>query len=162
LHQCAHGARPLREPRHAVNHVHYQVEAIEIVEHHHVERRGGGPFLVFDLVQYASAPGIDPHSVITRYHSKAIPTSADCSGQNFTRFKSADADRAIDAAGSSLDPDKRRAAYALALGLVNSAYVIIWLYDRFDIDARSAALRGWQPNTWQRFTWNTEDWWMKA
>ena len=116
----------------------------------------------FDLVQYASAPGIDPHSVIaTRYHSTAIPTAADCAGSNFTRFKNADADRAIEEAAATLDPDRRRSAYARALRLLNSAYVVIWLYDRYDIDARSARLHGWQPNTWQRFTWNTEDWFLK-
>lgn len=115
----------------------------------------------FDLVQYASAPGIDPQSIVaTRYHSMGIPTAADCSGQNFTRFKSADADRAIEEAGTTLDQERRKAAYARALRGLNDAYVIIWLYDRYDIDARTTALRGWQPNTWQRFTWNAEDWWL--
>lgn len=116
----------------------------------------------FDLVQYASSPGLDPHSVIAaRYHSKAIPTAADCAGQNFTRFKSADADRSIEEAAATLDLDQRKAAYARALRLLNGAYVIIWLYDRYDLDARRVELRGWQPNTWQRFTWNIEDWFLK-
>ena len=116
----------------------------------------------FDLVQYASSPGLDPHSVIAaRYHSKAIPTAADCAGQNFTRFKSADADRSIEEAAATLDLDQRKAAYARALRLLNGAYVIIWLYDRYDLDARRVELRGWQPNTWQRFTWNAEDWFLK-
>jgi peptide/nickel transport system substrate-binding protein len=116
----------------------------------------------FDLVQYASSPGIDPHTtVFTRYHSKNIPTQANCSGQNYTRVKNADMDKAIEEAGSTLDLEKRKAAYAKALKLLNDQVVIIWLYDRADIDARQDALRGWQANTWQRFTWNIQDWFLK-
>lgn len=116
----------------------------------------------FDLVMYASTPSIDPHSTIaTRYATKQIPTKADCSGQNYTRFKNADADKAIEEAGSTLDLEKRKAAYATAMKLLNDAYVIIWLYDRANIDARANALQGWQPNVWRRFTWNTQDWWLK-
>lgn len=116
----------------------------------------------FDLVQYASSPGIDPHTtVFTRYHSKNIPTQANCSGQNYTRVKNADMDKAIEDAGATLDLEKRKASYAKALKILNEQYVIIWLYDRADIDGRQDALRGWQPNTWQRFTWNIQDWYLK-
>ncbi len=115
----------------------------------------------FDLLIYASSPGIDPHSTIfPRYHSKNIPTKADCSGQNYTRIKDPVADKAIDEAGATLDQDKRKAAYATAMKQLNAAYVIVWLYDRQDLDARRSELRGWQPNTWQRFTWNIEDWFL--
>ncbi len=116
----------------------------------------------FDLVMYASSPGIDPHSTIfPRYHSKNIPTAADCSGQNYTRIKDPSIDKAIDEAGATLDQDKRKAAYATVMKALNGAYVKIWLYDRADIDGRSQKLGGWQANTWQRFTWNLEDWFLK-
>ena len=116
----------------------------------------------FDLVQFASAPGIDPHAtVLPRYHSKNIPTQANCAGQNYTRIKNPQIDAAIDAAGSTLDQEKRKQSYATALKLLNDAYVIIWLYDRADIDARQDALKGWEPNAWQRFTWNIENWYLK-
>lgn len=116
----------------------------------------------FDMLMYASTPGIDPHSTIfPRYHSKNIPTAADCSGQNYTRIKDPIADKAIEEAGATLDQEKRRTAYATALKQLNAAYVIIWLYDRADIDGRSQKLGGWKPNTWQRFTWNVEDWFLK-
>ncbi len=116
----------------------------------------------FDLIMYASTPGIDPHSTIaTRYHSRQIPTRADCAGQNYTRFKSPDADTAIEEAGATLDLEKRKSAYATSMKLLNDAYVIIWLYDRANIDARVNALQGWQPNVWRRFTWNVQDWWLK-
>lgn len=116
----------------------------------------------FDMLMYASGPGIDPHSTIfPRYHSKNIPTAADCSGQNYTRIKDPNIDKAIDEAGATLDQDKRKAAYATVMKALNAAYVIIWLYDRADIDARSQKLGGWQPNTWRRFTWNVGDWYLK-
>ena len=116
----------------------------------------------FDMVMYASTPAIDPHSTVaTRYSSKQIPTAADCSGQNYTRFKNPDADKAIDEAGATLDLEKRKAAYSTAIKLLNEAYVIIWMYDRANIDARRTELQGWQPNVWQRFTWNVADWYIK-
>jgi peptide/nickel transport system substrate-binding protein len=116
----------------------------------------------FDLVQYASSPGIDPHTtVFTRYHSKNIPTAANCVGQNYTRVKNADMDKAIEDAGSTLDVAQRKASYAKALKILNDQNVIIWLYDRADIDARQNALQGWEPNAWQRFTWNIENWFIK-
>ena len=49
---------------------------------------------------------------LPRYHSKQIPTRRDCSGQNYTRFKNAEVDKAIDEAGGTLDIEKRKAAYA--------------------------------------------------
>jgi len=109
-----------------------------------------------------STPGIDPHStILPRYHSKQIPTKADCSGQNYTRFKNADVDKAIEEAGGTLDIEKRKAAYAKVMKALNDAYVIIWMYDRANIDARVTGLQGWQGNTWRRFTWNVQDWWIK-
>src|SRR5437763_4857215 len=39
-------ARALGEPGDAIDHVHYEVEAIEVVEHDHVERRRGRPFFL--------------------------------------------------------------------------------------------------------------------
>jgi peptide/nickel transport system substrate-binding protein len=116
----------------------------------------------FDMLMYASTPGIDPHStILPRYHSKQIPTQADCSGQNYTRFKNADVDKAIDEAGGTLDIEKRKAAYAKVMKALNDAYVIIWMYDRANIDARVTGLQGFQGNVWRRFTWNIQDWWLK-
>ncbi len=116
----------------------------------------------FDLLMYASTPSIDPHSTISpRYHSKQIPSQADCSGQNYTRFKNPEADKAIEEAGATLDLEKRKTAYAKIMKLLNEAYVIIWMYDRANIDARRNEVQGWQANTWRRFTWNIQDWWLK-
>ncbi|MGH2491506.1 MAG: peptide ABC transporter substrate-binding protein, partial [Candidatus Limnocylindria bacterium] len=81
--------------------------------------------------------------------------------QNYTRFKDPEADKAIDEAGATLDLEKRKAAYAKALKLLNQAYVIIWLYDRANIDAHRINVGGWQGNVWDEVTWNVEDWFLK-
>src|SRR5438046_1581145 len=115
-----------------------------------------------DLLMYASTQSIDPHStILPRSHSNQIPTKADCYGKNYTRFKNPDADKAIEEAGSTLDIEKRKAAYAKVMKALNDAYVIIWMYDRANIDARVDGLQGWQANVWRRFTWDVQDWWLK-
>jgi peptide/nickel transport system substrate-binding protein len=116
----------------------------------------------FDLVMYGSSPGLDPGTVVTqRYHSKNIPSAANTgAGQNYTRVKNADLDKAVDDSNATLEQEQRKAAYARALKLLNDQYVIIWLYDRADIDGRRTELRGWVENPWQEFTDNMEDWFL--
>jgi peptide/nickel transport system substrate-binding protein len=117
----------------------------------------------FDLVMYGSSPGIDPGTVVTqRYHSKNIPHAGNNGvGQNYTRVKNSDLDKAIDDSNATLDQEKRKEAYARALKLLNDQYVIIWLYDRADIDGRRTDLQGWRENPWQEFTDNMEEWFLK-
>ena len=45
-HLLAQAGRALAEPGHAVDHVHDQVEAVQVVEHDHVERRRGRALLL--------------------------------------------------------------------------------------------------------------------
>ncbi len=117
---------------------------------------------IFDLVMYASSPGIDPHTVVSqRYHSTNIPSAANGGiGQNYTRFKDAEADKAIDEAGSTLDQQMRKDAYGRALARLNDAVAIIWMYERADIDAHRAEVFGWKNNPWQEVTSNIEDWYL--
>jgi peptide/nickel transport system substrate-binding protein len=117
----------------------------------------------FDLNMYATSPDIDPHShIFTRFHSSQIPSSANNGvGNNYTRLKSTDVDKAIDEGGATLDLEKRTAAYTRAIKAINDAYVIIWLYERATIDAFRDNVGGWQGNTWDNITWNTYDWYLK-
>lgn len=117
----------------------------------------------FDLVMYASSPGIDPHTTVDqRYHSKNIPHKGNGGvGQNYTRFKDPEADKAIDEAGATLELDKRKAAYGRALKRLNDNAMIIWLYDRANIDAHRKNVNGMKGNVWDEVTWNAEDWWLK-
>jgi peptide/nickel transport system substrate-binding protein len=117
----------------------------------------------FDLVMYASSPAIDPHQTVAqRYTSQLIPSPANNgNGQNYTRVKNTDIDKAVNDAGATLDFDKRKAAYATALKLLNQEAVIIWLYDRANIDGMKVGLEGWKPNAWQNFVWNSQEWYLK-
>jgi len=117
----------------------------------------------FDLIMYGSSPGIDPGSTVTqRYHSKNIPHAGNNGvGQNYTRVKNAELDKAVDDSNATLDQAKRKEAYAKVLKILNDQYVIIWLYDRADIDAHRVELRGWVENPWAEFTDNMEEWFLK-
>lgn len=117
----------------------------------------------FDLNMYATSPGIDPHNhIFTRLHSSQIPSAANKGvGQNYTRLKSPEVDKAIDEAGATLDLEKRKAAYARAIKTVNEAYVLIWLYERANIDGHRKNVRGWKGNVWDEVTWNVEEWWLQ-
>lgn len=116
-----------------------------------------------DMWMYASSPNIDPHSIIVeRYHSKQIPSPANNGvGQNYTRVKNAEMDKAIDEAGSTLDFDKRKAAYATALRILNEEAVIDWLYNRADINGFTKNVQGvGTGNPWRNLTDNIQDWWL--
>lgn len=117
----------------------------------------------FDLVMYGSSPGVDPAQTVTeRYHSKQIPHAGNNGvGQNYTRVKNAELDKAIDDSNATLDFEKRKEAYARALKILNEQYVKIWFYDRADIDGFRKDVRGIVKNPWQEFTDNTEDWFLR-
>ena len=115
----------------------------------------------FDLVMYASTPGLDPQTTMLRYTTAGIPTTANGgAGQNFTRFTNAEADAAIAAASATVDQPKRAELYARALKLLNDEIAIIWLYDRQTIDAFRATVRGPTGSVWLGITFNAQDWWI--
>src|SRR5207247_9131584 len=93
---------------------------------------------------YATSPDIDPHThIFTRFHSSQIPSAANNGlGNNYTRLRSPDVDKAIDEGGATLDLEKRKAAYNNAVKGINDAYVIIWLYQRASIHACHTKVRG--------------------
>jgi peptide/nickel transport system substrate-binding protein len=117
----------------------------------------------FDLDMYATSPDIDPHfHIFTRFHSSQIPSTTNGGiGNNYSRLKSPDVDKAIEEGGATLDLEKRKAAYATAIKAINDSYAIIWLYERASIDAFRDNVGGWQGNVWDNITWNTGDWYLK-
>ena len=117
----------------------------------------------YDMSMYASSPDIDPDSIVNeRYYSKKIPYPGNNGdGQNYTRVKNPDLDKAIEDSRSTLDFEKRKAAYATALKVLNQEAVIDWLYNRADISGFSAKLQGvGGGNPWRNLMWNTEEWWL--
>src|SRR6059036_24785 len=110
----------------------------------------------FDLDMYATSPDIDPHNhIFTRSHSSQIPSAANNGvGNNYTRLRSPDVDKAIEEGGATLDLEKRKVAYNKAVKAINDSYAIIWLYERASIDAFRSNVGGWQGNVWDNVTWN--------
>jgi len=111
---------------------------------------------------YASSFGVDPHTTINNvYHSKNIPSAANGGiGGNVIRVRNAELDTAIDEAGATLDFEKRKAAYARAMKILNDEAVAIWLYERSDLNGYRSNVQGWGPgNGWRNFTYNAADWW---
>ncbi|TMC76051.1 MAG: peptide ABC transporter substrate-binding protein [Chloroflexi bacterium] len=117
----------------------------------------------FDLDMYATSPDIDPHNhIFTRSHSSQIPSAANNGvGNNYTRLRSPDVDKAIEEGGATLDLEKRKVAYNKAVKAINDSYAIIWLYERASIDAFRSNVGGWQGNVWDNITWNAGDWYLK-
>ena len=116
----------------------------------------------YDLAEYASSPDPDPHFIVSqRYHSKNIPSAANGGlGQNYTRVKNPEMDKAIEEAGATLDFEKRKAAYARALKILNEEAVIIWLFDRASINGFRTTVQGQGPGSpWRSFTYNAGEWW---
>ncbi|MDE3103488.1 MAG: peptide ABC transporter substrate-binding protein [Chloroflexota bacterium] len=116
-----------------------------------------------DMWMYASSPDIDPDSIIyERYYSKKIPWAGNNGdGQNYTRVKSADLDKAIEDSRSTLDFDKRKAAYDKVCTILDQEAVIDWLYNRADINGFTANVRAvGGGNPWRTLTDNIEDWWL--
>jgi peptide/nickel transport system substrate-binding protein len=117
----------------------------------------------FDVNMYASSPDIDPHETISgRFHSKNIPRPENNgAGFNYYRFSSAEVDRLIDQAGSTVDPEARKKAYVQALRIINDNVLSVWLYDRSTIDAFRKNVSGYKGNPWDNITWTAEDWGVK-
>ncbi len=117
----------------------------------------------FDINMYASSPDADPHeSVNQRFHSQNIPRPENNgAGFNYNRFSNPEVDRLIGQAGSSVDQEARKKAYAQVYKLVNDSSPNIWLYNRSDIDAFRANVGGYKGNAWAYITANAGDWFVR-
>lgn len=117
---------------------------------------------VFDMVMYSSSPDIDPQSIMSlRYTSKNMPTPTNQGGQNYTRVQDPVIDAAVAEAGSTIDQEKRRAAYGRALTRLNELAPIIWMYERTSLEAFRTSVFGPKGHVWREITWNTEDWFVR-
>jgi len=110
----------------------------------------------YDLDMYASTRA-RPHTTMLRYHSRRIPTQADCAGENYTRFKNPAADTAIGRRGLDARPREAQKDFLrYALKALKRRVRDHLAYDRANIDARVKRAPGLEPNVWRRFTWNME------
>lgn len=114
----------------------------------------------FDIVMYTTSDGIDPQSQVFGYfHSSQIPLEANGgTGFNYGRWINAEADAAIEEAGSSPDLEVRKAAYQRFCELAATELPHIYLYNRSDIHLTRSNIAGFQINPWSNQSWNAEAW----
>lgn len=118
----------------------------------------------FDIVEDTWGADFDPDAFLsTLFTSDQIPTAANNGeGWNFFRLRDAKLDRAIVAARKTLNMTTRKALYRTAVQQILTDLVYIPLYNRAELDAFRSRVQGERPNSWDEFTWNAKDWWIKG
>jgi peptide/nickel transport system substrate-binding protein len=116
----------------------------------------------FDILMWTTNAGIEPQaSLFNYYHSSRIPSDQTRGGQNYHRIQDPELDKALEAAGATLDEEQRKAAYKTVAERVNAGKGHIVLYNRLEIHAFKKTVKGNTPdNFWDQFTGNIEDWWL--
>lgn len=114
----------------------------------------------FDLLMWTTGPGIDPDNHLFNYfHSSSIPSDANKgAGANYSRWKNAQVDDALDAAAKTLDPAKRAASYGIVAKKIGEEIPSIQLYNRLTLNAFKKSLSGFANNVYVGAFWNTQDW----
>ena len=114
----------------------------------------------FDIVMDTWGPDLDPDAFLsTLFSSDQIPTEANGGeGWNFFRLVDPELDAAIVEGRSTLDLNKRKAAYRTVVERILDAGVYIPLYKRARINAFTSRVQGEVANPWDEFTWNAKDW----
>jgi peptide/nickel transport system substrate-binding protein len=116
----------------------------------------------FDIIMYTTNAGIDPHSQMTNlWASWMIPSVDNKGGLNYTRFNDPKADDLIKKAAAEPDIAKRKEMYCQLAQMTYDQANMIYLYQRFDIDAYRDKLVGWVENAWDNNGWNSENWSLK-
>lgn len=114
----------------------------------------------FDVLMYTTSELVDPHEQMFGYfHSSQIPVAANNgAGFNYSRWINAEADAAIDEAGTNPDEATRAANYQTVCEQVDAELPHIYLYDRAEVHLSRANITGIVLNPWLGPTWNAEEW----
>lgn len=114
----------------------------------------------FDVLMYTTNDGIDPQSQMYGYfHSSQMPVEANAgAGFNYSRWVNAEADAAIETAGSTPDEAARRAAYQTVCEKVDAELPHIYLYDRAEINLTRSNIKNFQVTPWSSQSWNAAEW----
>lgn len=122
----------------------------------------------FDILMYAAGPGLtesaaDPQSFLYNYyHSSRIPSEENGGvGWNYTRIQDDIIDNALDEAGSTVDFEKRKAAYYTFAERAQELRSHVYLYDRLQISALRDRVKGWEVNAFDTLTWDAQNWWLE-
>jgi len=114
----------------------------------------------FDLLLYATGPGVDPQPQLEQYfHKDNIPTAArGGSGANYSRWVNDEFSSLLDQAGATPEVEKRVMLYRRAIGILSEEVPHIYLYDRNSIYLSRRQVQGFAVNPWTNQTWNVADW----
>ncbi|MCL4833041.1 MAG: peptide ABC transporter substrate-binding protein [Caldilineaceae bacterium] len=113
----------------------------------------------FDILVYDSSLSIDPQATIAGlFHSSAIPSADNPAGANYSRWVNADADAAIETAGSTVDVPTRQAAYCDLANLIDAELPQLHLYLFTEGYGATDALSGYAVSIWGSLTWDAQNW----
>ena len=113
----------------------------------------------FDVLIYDSSLTLEPHaSIANTYHSSAIPSADNPAGGNYMRWVNADADAAVEAAGSTVDVPARKAAYCDLAKLIATELPVLNLYLFTEGYGASDRLTAYEVNMWGSLTWDVQNW----
>ncbi|MBX3053302.1 MAG: peptide ABC transporter substrate-binding protein [Caldilineaceae bacterium] len=113
----------------------------------------------FDILIYDSSLSIDPQATIAGlFHSSAIPSADNPAGGNYSRWVNADADAAIDLAGSTVDVPTRQAAYCELAQLIDDELPELHLYLFTEGYGATDKLSGYAVSIWGSLTWDVQNW----
>lgn len=113
----------------------------------------------FDILIYDASLAIEPHSTLfNSFHSSAIPSAQNPTGANYHRWVNAQADAALEKAGSTVDIAARKVAYCDLANLIATELPRIHLYRFTEGYGVSNRMSGYQVNIWGSLTWDVQNW----
>lgn len=112
----------------------------------------------FDLALFGWIASPDPGGLLL-WSCNAVPSQDNnWTGDNFAGWCFRDASRAIREAVTTLDPEKRKAAYLLQQKLWTQELPSLPLFQRLSVTLAAPPVRGVQPDPLAPVTWNIASW----
>lgn len=116
----------------------------------------------FDMLIYDSSLPIEPHATVkSSFHSSEIPSPDNPAGANYMRWVNAEADAAIERAGSTVDVAARQEAYCDLGEQIANDLPQVHIYLFTEGYGASNQLSGYEVNIWGSLTWDVQNWQMQ-
>ena len=117
----------------------------------------------FDILLYASGPGISPAVALKRdFHSSRIPTAYNQgAGNNFSRYRNADVDAWIDQSLSITNSDQQQELFCKIAEQINKDVPVIAIYEHLLVSAHRDRLNNFVVSPGPaNFTLGSQNWWL--